>query len=165
LPTWLFSVQGARLSIKNKEDLMALLRFGSDFPIPALQQELERFLRNPAFSLGLSGHGSYPPLNVFESKEGAVILAEVPGLDAGKIELGCQGRTLSIRGERKPREVGERVSFHRRERSFGGFSRSVQLPEDYDLQKAEAKYENGLLIVRVPKAETSKPRQIAIQGG
>ena len=142
---------------------MALLRFGTDFPIPALQRELERFLRNPAISLGLSGSGTYPPVNVFESSEGAVIVAEVPGLDPGKIELGCQARTLSIRGERKAREVGDAVGYHRRERSFGEFSRSVQLPEDYDLQKAEAKYENGLLVVRVPKAESAKPRQITVQ--
>jgi HSP20 family protein len=144
---------------------MALLRFGSDFPIPALQRELERFLRNPAISLGLSGSGAYPPMNVFEAKEGAVIVAEVPGLDPGKIELGCHGRTLSIRGERKPREIGNAIGFHRRERSFGEFSRSLQLPEDYDLQRAEAKYENGLLLVRVPKAESAKPRQITIQAG
>jgi HSP20 family protein len=144
---------------------MALLRFGSDFPIPTLQRELERFLRNPAISLGLSGYGAYPPMNVFESKEGAVIVAEVPGVDPGKIEIGGQGRTLSIHGERKPRDVANAVGFHRRERSFGEFSRSIQLPEDYDLQRAEAKYENGLLLVRVPKAESAKPRQINIQAG
>lgn len=143
---------------------MALLRFGSDFPIPTLQRELERFLRNPAVSLGLSGHGAYPPINVFEDKEGLVIVAEVPGLDAGQIELGCQGRTLTVHSERKAREV-ERTAYHRRERSFGQFSRSIQLPEDYDLQKAAAKYENGLLVIRVPKAERSKPRQITVQAG
>jgi HSP20 family protein len=142
---------------------MALLRFGSDFPIPALQRELERFLRNPSFSQGLSGHGSYPPVNVFENQHGATIVAEVTGLDPSQIQIEGHGRTLSIRGERKPRDVSNAVGFHRRERSFGEFSRSVQLPEDYDLQRAEAKYENGLLVIRVPKAESSKPRQITVQ--
>ncbi|SRR5579871_5506777 len=144
---------------------MALLRFGSDFPIPTLQRELERFLRNPAISLGLSGYGAYPPLNVFENDHGAVVVAEMAGLDPSQVNIGCQGRTLTIRGERKPREAGNGVAYHRRERSFGEFSRSLQLPEDYDLEKAEAKYENGLLIIRVPKAEAAKPRQITIQAG
>ena len=144
---------------------MALLRFGSDFPIPTLQRELERLLRNPAVSLGLSGQGTYPPINVFDSGEGTVIVAEVPGLDAGEIEISSQGRTLSVRSERKPRDGEKAVGYHRRERSFGAFSRSIQVPEDLDLQKAAAKYENGLLVIRVPKAESAKPRQITVQAG
>jgi HSP20 family protein len=144
---------------------MALLRFGSDFPIPTLQRELERFLRNPAISLGLSGYGAYPPINVFEDKAGAIVIAEVAGLDPGQIQISSQGRTLTLGSERKPRDVEQAVGFHRRERSFGEFSRSIQLPEDYDLQKAEAKYESGLLIIRVPKAESTRPRQISVQAG
>lgn len=144
---------------------MALLRFGSDFPIPTLQRELERFLRNPSISLGLSGYGAYPPINVFEDKGGAVIIAEVAGLDPAKVQISGQGRTLTVSGERKPRDVEKAIGFHRRERSFGEFSRSLQLPEDYDLEKAEAKYQNGMLIIRVPKAEAAKPRQISVQAG
>jgi HSP20 family protein len=144
---------------------MALLRFGSDLPIPALQRELERFLANPAISLGLSGYGAYPPINVFNDEAGAVVVAEVPGLEPGQIELGSQGRTLTVRSERKPRNGEQAVGYHRRERSFGAFSRSIQLPEDLDLQKASAKYENGLLVIRVPKAESAKPSQITIQSG
>lgn len=144
---------------------MALLRFGTDFPIPALQRELDRFLRNPSISLGLSGHGAYPPINVFEAQEQLVIVAEVAGLEPGQIELGTHGRSLTIHSERKPRDLDRSAGFHRRERSFGEFSRSLQLPEDYDLQRAEAKYQNGLLVIRVPKAESSKPRQINVQVG
>jgi HSP20 family protein len=144
---------------------MALLRFGSDFPIPTLQRELDRYLRNPSISLGPSGYGAYPLINVFEDKERLVVVAEVAGLDPGKIDISCQGRTLTIHSERKPRDLDKSVGFHRRERSFGEFSRSLQLPEDYDLQRAEAKYENGLLIIRVPKAESAKPRKITVAAG
>lgn len=142
---------------------MAVLRFGSDFPIPTLQRELDRFLRNPSISLGLSGYGAYPPINVFEDKEKLVVVAEVAGLDPGEIELNSHGRTLTIHSQRKPRQLDKSAAFHRRERSFGEFSRSIQMPEDYDPQNAEAKYENGLLIIRIPKAESAKPRQIAVQ--
>jgi HSP20 family protein len=142
---------------------MALLRFGSDFPIPTLQRELERFLRNPAISLGVSGQGAYPPINVFDdSGTGAVIVAEVPGLDPSQIDVKNQGRTLTISGERKPAEGEGATGYHRRERSFGAFSRSIQLADDVDLRQANAKYENGLLIIRVPKAEAAKPRQITV---
>ena len=144
---------------------MALLRFGSDFPILTLQRELERFLHNPAISLGLSGYGAYPPINVFKDTPGAVIVAEVAGLDPANIQISSQGRTLTVSGERRPRDVQEAVGFHRRERSFGEFSRSLQLPEDYDLEKAHAKYQNGLLIIRIPKREAAKPRQISVQAG
>jgi HSP20 family protein len=144
---------------------MALLRFGSDFPIPTLQRELERFLRNPAISLGVSGQGAYPPINVFDSSTGTVIVAEVPGLDPGQIDVKSQGRTLTISSERKPAEGEGAAGYHRRERSFGAFSRSIQLPDDLDLQQANAKYENGLLIIRVPKAEAAKPRQITVAAG
>ncbi|HKD69072.1 MAG TPA: Hsp20/alpha crystallin family protein [Candidatus Binataceae bacterium] len=144
---------------------MALLRFGSEFPIPTLQRELERFFHNPAFTQGLSGHGTYPPLNVFENKEGVVIVAEVAGLDPSQIHIAGHGRTLNISGERKARETGNPVGFHRRERSFGAFSRSLQLADDYDMDRAEAKYQNGVLVVRVPKAESAKPRQITVQAG
>ena len=53
----------------------------------SLQGELERFMRNPAFGTGLSGYGVFPPINVFDSSEGAVVVAEVPGLDASRIEV------------------------------------------------------------------------------
>jgi len=146
---------------------MALLRFeGSVDPVGALlglQDELERFMRNPAFAASVSGYGVYPPVNIFESAEGAVVVAEAPGLDPAKIGVTGEGRTLTISGERVFEPKGEGRGYHRRELNEGKFSRSIRLPEDYDVGRAEALYEAGLLIVRVPKAERAKPRQITVQ--
>jgi len=148
---------------------MALLRFRSDMGptsgLLSLQEELERFLRNPNFSLGLSAYGEFPPINVFADSEGVLVIAESPGLDLKSLNLSVQGRSLTISGERKSDEPKDNAGYHRRERAVGRFSRSIQLPEDLDLSKAQAKYEAGLLTVRVPKAEESKPRQISIQAG
>jgi HSP20 family protein len=147
---------------------MALIRFDSIDPFSSLlslQQELERFTRNPSFSLGPSGYGAYPPVNVFEDSEGTVIIAEVPGLDPAKIEVSGQGRTLTLRGERKREEGLNPAGYHRRERPFGEFSRSIQLPNDLDLSKATANYESGVLTLKVPKAEAAKPRQIMVNAG
>jgi HSP20 family protein len=146
---------------------MALLRFRSEMGpmsgLLSLQQELERFLRNPNFSLGLSAYGEFPPINVFANSDGVIAIAEAAGLDPQSLNLSVQGRSLTLSGERKIDEPKDKASYHRRERPVGKFSRSIQLPEDLDLSKAEAKYEAGLLTVRVPKAEASKPRQISIQ--
>jgi len=144
---------------------MALIRFDTFDPFSnllSLQQELERFARNPAFNLGPSGYGAYPPINVFDDQDGTVIIAELPGLDPSKIEIAGQGRTLTLRGERKREEGLNPSGYHRRERSFGEFSRSIQLSSDIDMSKATAKYESGVLMLKVPKAEAAKPRQIMV---
>jgi HSP20 family protein len=144
---------------------MALIRFDAFDPFSnllPLQQELERFMRNPAFTLGPSGYGAYPPINVFEDQQGTVIIAEVPGLDPAKLEISAQGRTLTIHGERKREEGLNPSGYHRRERRFGEFSRSIQLSSDIDMAKASAKYEYGVLTLRIPKSEAAKPRQITV---
>ncbi|HLH75734.1 MAG TPA: Hsp20/alpha crystallin family protein [Candidatus Binataceae bacterium] len=146
---------------------MALLRFDTSpdsfGSLVSLQQELERFMRNPAFAMGPSGFGAYPPVNIFESSEGALIIAEAPGLNAAKLNLSGTGHTLTVSGERIFEPDGNGWGYHRRELNKGKFSRSIHLPENYELANAEARYEAGLLIIRVPRAERAKPRQIAVQ--
>lgn len=146
---------------------MALLRFDAGLdPFGALlnlQDELERFMQNPAFAIGPSGLGAYPPVNIFDSPEGALIVAEIPGLDPAKFSITGTGHTLTISGERQFEPNGKGWGYHRRELSEGSFSRSIQLPNDYEAGQAEARYETGLLIVRVPRAERAKPRQITVQ--
>lgn len=146
---------------------MALLRFDAGLDsigaLLGLQDELERFMRNPAFTMGPSGFGAYPPVNIFDSPEGALIVAEAPGLDPAKLNVTGAGRTLSIGGERRFESEGKGWGYHRRELSEGRFSRSIQLPEQYEAARAEARYEAGLLIIRVPRSEESRPRQIAVQ--
>lgn len=146
---------------------MALIRFEGFDPVGnlmGLQRELERFLRNPSFNLGPSGQGAFPPVNIFDDGEGMVIVAELPGMDPATVNVVGQSNTLTISGERKRPDSGISQGYHRRERPFGEFSRSMQLPNDLDLTKATARYEAGVLIVRVPKAEAAKPRQITVQG-
>jgi len=141
---------------------MALIRFDAFDPFSNLLSLLERSIRNPAFSLGPSGYGAYPPINVFEDHDGTVIIAELPGLDPAKIEISGQGRTLALRGERKRDEGLNPSGYHRRERPFGEFSRSIQLSDDLDISKTTAKYEAGVLTLKVPKAEAVKTRQITV---
>ena len=70
---------------------MALVQFGTDFPIPALQRELERFLANPAINLGLSGQGAYPPINVFDDGAGTVVVRRFRAWSRDKSNLAARG--------------------------------------------------------------------------
>jgi len=147
---------------------MALIRFSPRFsPLDALlslQQELDRAFESPmqGFDLGVSGRGVFPPTNVFSDKEGYIVRMEVPGVAPEVIAIESHGRTLTISGKRET-PAPEGSSFHRHERSSGEFSRSLQLPVDLDLTKAEATCKHGMLTVRIPKKEEAKPRQIAIK--
>lgn len=145
---------------------MALIQFEDFDPVGnliGLQRELERFLRNPAFSLGPSGYGAYPPINIFDDHEGMALVAELPGIDPASLDISAQGNTLTLKGERKREQADGARGYHRRERTFGEFSRSIQLPEYLDMSKAAANYENGMLTLRIPKAEAAKPRQISVR--
>ncbi|MGA6970268.1 MAG: Hsp20/alpha crystallin family protein [Candidatus Binatus sp.] len=146
---------------------MALLRYSPELdPVTnllALQSDLERRLRNPGYGLGVSSAGGFPPVNIFDTGDGVAVIAEIPGIDPKAISVSGQGHTLTITGQRRRESSTEAQGYHRRERAFGEFSRSVQLPEQLDLDKAAASYEAGMLTVKVPKAETAKPRQIAVK--
>jgi HSP20 family protein len=128
----------------------------------ALQRELERAFERPMFEFGFWGRGVFPPINAFRDKDTLVLHVEVPGVDASKLNIGSEGRTLIISGTREE-SVPDGASFHRRERESGQFSRSVQLPEDVDLEHAQASYKNGILTIRISKREKAKPRQITVQ--
>ncbi|HSD09406.1 MAG TPA: Hsp20/alpha crystallin family protein [Candidatus Binatia bacterium] len=129
----------------------------------ALQRELERTVeRPPRFDLGVSGRGVFPPLNVFVDKEDYVLRFEVPGIAPQDVTIEAQGRTLNVSGKRELK-VPEGGSYHRAERPRGEFSRSLQLPADLDLGRAEASCQYGMLMIRVPKKEEAKAKQITVK--
>jgi HSP20 family protein len=106
-------------------------------------------------------YGVSPRVNVFSDSDGYVVRVEVPGLSPDHLNVEVQDRTLTIGGKRDPNEANG--SFHRRERSRGEFSRSLELPEQLDLSKTEASYRHGVLTLRIPTCEEAKPRQIPIR--
>jgi HSP20 family protein len=130
-----------------------------------LQQELESAIRQPRWRLdvGPSGRGAFPPINVFGDEHHVVVRMEVPGVAAEAIEIKTQGRTLTVSGKREL-SIPEGASLHRCERGRGEFSRSIELPADLDLGRAEATCKHGLLTIRIPRREEAKPRTITIQG-
>ncbi len=130
-----------------------------------LQEELARAFERPLEreGWGRAARGVFPPVNVFSEREGYVVRAELPGLSPENISVESEGNTLTISGKRETGAVAT-GSLHRRERWSGEFSRSLQLPDDLDQEKAEATYEQGILTIRIPKSEEAKPRRIEVRG-
>ena len=106
--------------------------------------------------------GVYPHLNVYDDGESFVVRAELPGIDPADLELSATADALTIKGERKPQTPDQDVSFHRQERSFGVFSRTLNLGQPVNPDKILASYKLGLLEVVLPKSEETKPRKIGI---
>ena len=103
------------------------------------------------------------PVDIYETPEAHVIRAYVPGVKPDEVEITIQGDTLTIHGALPVVESEDQTRWHHRELRVGGFSRTITLPEHVDSSKAEADFENGLLTLRVPKAEESKPRTIEVK--
>ena len=114
---------------------------------------------------GLPGTRSteYPPLNVWSNEDEVVVQAELPGFAAEEIDVSVVQNTLTLRGARKPEELKEGESVHRRERWAGKFVRSLEVPFDVDGGKVEAEFKNGVLSIRMPRAEEHKPKKIAVK--
>ncbi|MDX1435255.1 MAG: Hsp20/alpha crystallin family protein [Anaerolineales bacterium] len=118
----------------------------------------------PASGLRRVSYGRFPvylPLNVVAQDEAFEITALVPGLESEDVRIEIVENTVSIRGEMKAPD-GE-VSFLLREIPAGEFRRTIRLPVDLDSDGAEAEISNGVLTLRVPKAEAVRPKMIEVK--
>jgi HSP20 family protein len=118
-----------------------------------------------AFEAGedVSGRNWLPPVDISETDEALVLIAELPGLNKEDVDITLENNVLSIRGERTFEKETSKESYHRIERSYGAFSRSFTLPTNLVSDKVQASFSDGLLRVEIPKADEAKPRKIAIQ--
>jgi HSP20 family protein len=94
-----------------------------------------------------------------------MLKADLPGLSEEDVAIEVRDSTLRISGERKSEREQKERGWYRMERSFGRFSRSLTLPEGVDADAIAAKFDKGVLEVRIPKPEERQPRRIEIQGG
>lgn len=131
-----------------------------------LQSEMQKLLGRSGVLRGwdLTGGNAAPAVNVWEDADGVYVESELPGLDSQDIEIYVTGRQLTLRGDRKP-PVVERGVWHRQERGHGKFQRVVELPADVDADAVEARFQNGVLLVKLPKRAESRPRKIDIKVG
>lgn len=122
-----------------------------------LELQLNRLLTNqePAYS-------EFPQINVWTSENGAVVRTEIPGVDPEKVDISLVNDTVTIRGSRHEETFEEEHSCTRKERRFGHFTRSLQLPFTVDGDAVKARFSDGILEINLPRAEADKPRKISV---
>lgn len=133
-------------------------------PLSRLQSEIGNVFAD-MFESGLGTRGyaaTYPSVNIWEDGDTAYVEAELPGMTMNDIEVAVMGNQVTIKGERKIADP-EGGTFRRRERPQGAFSRMLSLPWEIDAEHVEATLHDGVLTIRLPKSESSKPRKIQVQ--
>jgi HSP20 family protein len=113
-------------------------------------------------TIGAGNESLTPPIDVHETPDEIVVTAVLPGMKADDVEITMTGQTLTMRGEFKADDKIEKDQYLYRERRFGSFSRTLQLPVRVEGDRAQADFTDGVLRLSIPKAEEVKPRQIRI---
>jgi HSP20 family protein len=158
---------------KNKESRDVVPRK----PFPALtqiEQEMERWfedvLGRQGRRLGLPDWWRrrelvprQPAVEITEEKEQVTVKAEIPGLKKEEIHVNLSDNLLTISGERKEEQEKKEKGYYYSERSYGSFSRAIQLPAEVKADKVSASFKDGVLEVKLPKTEQAKQREVAIK--
>jgi len=103
-----------------------------------------------------------PSVDIYETDDALVIKAELPGVSKDDVSIDVHQNTLTLRGQRKHEAEVKDEQYHRVERSYGSFQRSFTLPSTIDYEKVQATFKDGVLELHLPRLESAKPRQIAI---
>jgi HSP20 family protein len=149
---------------------MALIRWEPAREVASLQQEMNRlfssFFDTPAPGGGAGALRRWvPAMDLVETDDSFVLKADLPGLDEKDINLEVEDNVLTISGDRKAEHEEKREGYYRVERSFGSFRRSLTLPDGVDAEAVKARFDKGVLEVRIPKPEDRKPRRVSIKVG
>lgn len=127
-----------------------------------LRREMETLLdRTQRYFTG--NQPNFPLVNIYSQEDKVLVLAELPGVAKEDVELSFMDGALKIKGQRKTPELGDKLVQLREERLTGQFEKTIRLPIDVDLDQMQARFQDGILQIELPKPEKIKPRQIAIQ--
>jgi HSP20 family protein len=148
---------------------MALIRWEPARELQTIQHEMNRL-----FGTYFDGSGNgenaerrrwVPAMDLVEEGDHFVLRADLPGVSENEVNVELEDHVLTISGERKSEDEERKEGYYRLERASGRFSRSLTLPEGIDPEGVEAKFDNGVLTVRIPKPQERKPRRVAINVG
>ena len=143
---------------------MTLTRWSPVRDLAAVEVDLLNRMLETAFGGEALAQGAWtPPVDIYETAEQDVIVkVDLPGLKRDEIKLTFENQVLSIEGQRAQGVEGGKDRAHRIERSHGAFRRSFTLPATVDASRVDASYQDGVLVVKLPRREESRPRTIAI---
>lgn len=159
------------LAKKEHREIMRPER-GFFSPFEEMERWFEEAFRRPFFApswlpkIRLPEFGAtYPTVDIFEDGNEVVVKAELPGMKKEDIEVNISDDVITISGEKKTEEKVEKKDFYRLERSFGSFTRTLQLPAEIQTDKAKASFKDGVLEVRIPKTEAAvqKVKKITVE--
>jgi HSP20 family protein len=128
----------------------------------AMDRLFEESVVRPRGWLAPAGMAAELALDMYETADDLVVTAAVPGVKAEDLDITITGDVLTIKGETKTETKEDKANYHRQERRYGAFTRSVALPVPVQAAKAQASFKDGVLTLTVPKAEESKPKTIKV---
>jgi len=145
---------------------MAIVRWNPWRDVVSVQDEMERMfdglLRGSWPSLSRRTEVWSPPVDVVEKEDEFVVTAELPGMNQKDVKVSIMDNVLSIKGEKREEKEEKNGEFRRVERCYGSFERSFTLSAPVESDKIEAKYKNGILEIRLPKAEKARAKEIPV---
>jgi HSP20 family protein len=128
-----------------------------------LNSIFQDFARPEEASESLAAGNFVPAVDVYEDAEKLVLKLEVPGIRREDLDIRVEGRTLTVKGERKFESEEKEENFHRIERRYGSFVRSFTLPSTVNTEKVEATTADGILSIRFARKAEAQPKQIQVQ--
>lgn len=146
---------------------MSLIRWRPTRDLLSIRDEVNRLFDNfftglPERRRGLLEGEWAPSVDIAETDNDVVVTAELPGVKQDDVDITITDDVLTLKGEKKEEKEVKEKNYHRIERSYGSFQRSISLPAGVQADKAKATYKDGVLHITVPKAEEAKPKQIKI---
>ncbi len=146
---------------------MAIVRWDPFRDLMNLQDEVNRLFRRSFFRGAEPASETVatwaPAIDMYETDEKLTVEVELPGLEAKDVEISLEDDVLRIRGERRFSSEVKEENYHRIERAYGMFERSIPLPRKVDEEKVSATVSDGVLKIEMPKVEEAKPKKIPIK--
>jgi len=147
--------------------VVAIVRWDPIRELDSLQGDMNRLFDR--FFEGRTGNGTsrrwIPAMDLVETDEHLVLRGDLPGMTEDDVDIEIKDNVLTVSGERKAEHEDKGEGYHRVERSFGSFSRSLNLPAGIEPERVEASFDKGVLEVRVPKPAEAKPTRVQIGKG
>jgi HSP20 family protein len=148
---------------------MAIIRWDPSRELTSLQGEMNRlfntFFDTPTGANGVAQRRWVPAMDLVETEDTYVLRADLPGMSEEDVTIEVENSVLTLAGEREAEHEARSEGYYRVERAFGAFSRSLTLPEGVDPESVAASFDNGVLEVRIPKPEQTKPKRVSISVG
>ena len=147
--------------------MSSMIRWDPGRDVISLRDMMDRLFEDsfirPRGGLAMPLNGSDLAVDMYETKDDVIVKATLPGVKPEDVEITITGDTLNIRGETKDETETKDKDYVRRERRYGEFARSVTLPAGLQTDKADAKFDNGVLTLQIPKSDQVKPKSIKVK--